>query len=266
MQHPLQLGLLASIAVSSACGCGSTETVDGGSRVYTVEDTSDGEVRGRSFLDATEVDPSSSAPSTAEVIEGTLAAPGDSEAGSMQVGSINPNLAKELLADPGQAAAGQIEGLVTFGDLSLVSVDLDALLDYLYKPDTEQALAFEFPDPVKAKAGDAKAMVGYMIPLEYKPKSDDIVIFMLVRDLMSCCFGGMPRPDEWVYVEMRGDAVARLFPYVPVVVRGELIVGRLEDEFGFATGVYTMKGDSVEAFEPGGAAGSGVKPLDQRDG
>jgi hypothetical protein len=92
-------------------------------------------------------------------------------------------------------------------------------------------------------------MVGYMIPLEYKPKSDDIVIFMLVRDLMSCCFGGMPRPDEWVYVEMRGDAVARLFPYVPVVVRGELIVGRLEDEFGFATGVYTMKADSVEAFE-----------------
>ena len=123
-----------------------------------------------------------------------------------------------------------------------------------------------FASGVRRLNGQTVRIRGYMIPLEYKPKSDDIVIFMLVRDLMSCCFGGMPRPDEWVYVEMRGDAVARLFPYVPVVVRGELIVGRLEDEFGFATGVYTMKGDSVEAFEPGGAAGSGVKPLDQRDG
>ena len=142
------------------------------------------------------------------------------------------------------------------------------ILDYLYKPDTERAHSFEFPGPVKAKAGDERAMVGYMIPLEYKPKSDDIVIFMLVRDLMSCCFGGMPRPDEWVYVEMRGDAVAKLFPYVPVVVRGELVVGRLEDEFGFATGVYTMKADSVEAFEVPAkpAAAAGPKAMSERDG
>ena len=261
MQHPLKFGLLASIAVTSACGCGSTETVDGGTTIYVVDGAED-EVRGRSFMDDSEPD---SGPSSADVIEGTLSPQG----ADMQVGAINPNLAKELLADPGQAAAGEIDGLVTFGDLSLVSVDLDALLDYLYKPDTERALAFEFPGPVKAKAGDERAMVGYMIPLEYKPKSDDIVIFMLVRDLMSCCFGGMPRPDEWVYVEMRGDNVARLFPYVPVVVRGELIVGRLEDEFGFATGVYTMKADSVEAFEPSASKGekeSAVKPLSERDG
>lgn len=249
MRHSIQLSLLAAIAITSACGCGSPEKVDGGTKVYVVDDPSQGEVRGRSFLDPVEDGVWRSAPSTAEVIEGTLSAANADPASSMEVGAINPNLAKELLADPGQAAAGAIDGLVTFGDLSLVSVDLDALLDYLYKPETELARAFKFPGPVQAKAGDEKAMVGYMIPLEYKPKSDDIVIFMLVRDLMSCCFGGMPRPDEWVYVEMRGDAVARLFPYVPVVVRGELIVGRLEDEFGFATGVYTMKGDSVEAFE-----------------
>ncbi len=267
MRHSIQFSLLAAIAMTSACGCGSPEKVDGGTKIYVVNDGESGEVRGRSFLDDGEA-PSDGAPSTAEVIEGTLAAPGGSSAGSMEVGAINPNLAKELLADPGQAAAGAIDGLVTFGDLSLVSVDLDALLDYLYKPDTERALSFEFPGPVKAKAGDERAMVGYMIPLEYKPKSDDIVIFMLVRDLMSCCFGGMPRPDEWVYVEMRGDAVAKLFPYVPVVVRGELVVGRLEDEFGFATGVYTMKADSVEAFEAPAkpAPGTGPKPMSERDG
>ncbi|MGB0330928.1 MAG: DUF3299 domain-containing protein [Planctomycetota bacterium] len=262
MRHSIQLSLLAAVAITSACGCGSPEKVDGGTKVYVMDDPSQGEVRGRSFLDASEEGAWTSAPSTAEVIEGSLAAPGGDTAGSMEVGAINPNLAKELRADPGQAAAGAIDGLVTFGDLSLVSVDLDALLDYLYKPETELARAFEFPGPVQAKAGDEKAMVGYMIPLEYKPKSDDITIFMLVRDLMSCCFGGMPRPDEWVYVEMRGDAVARLFPYVPVVVRGELIVGRLEDDFGFATGVYTMKADAVEAFE----APAKTETTTERDG
>ena len=92
---------LAAIAITSACGCGSPEKVDGGTKVYVVDDPSQGEVRGRSFLDDGEDGVWRSAPSTAEVIEGTLSAANADPAGSMEVGAINPNLAKELLADPG---------------------------------------------------------------------------------------------------------------------------------------------------------------------
>ncbi|MEM9380320.1 MAG: DUF3299 domain-containing protein [Planctomycetota bacterium] len=251
--------LLALPALAASCGGGTPERVDGGTTVRTnAESTApageddvaaSAEVsapQGRSFTDTA---PMATEASTAEA---NVAAPtaGGGLPSDLAVGSVNPNIAAALRADPGKVAAGQIEGLVTFGDLSLVGVDLDALLDYLYKPDTDKAKSFQFPEKVAEQAGDGKALVGYMIPLEYNPRTDDITIFMLVRDLMSCCFGGIPRPDEWIYVEMRNDNVARLFPYVPVVVTGELIVGRLEDEYGFATGVYTVHADKVEAFEP----------------
>ncbi|MEM9801904.1 MAG: DUF3299 domain-containing protein [Planctomycetota bacterium] len=247
------VSLIALSALVAGCGGGSPERVDGGSTVETGvgatgESFDSGQanlVRGASFTEPPPLDDGqlSTAEMAAPVAGGGLPA-------DVSVGNVNPAIAAMLRADPGQTAAGTIDGLVTFGDLSLVGVDLDALLDYLYKPDSDLAKSFEFPEPVAAQAGEDKALVGYMIPLEYKPRSNDIAIFMLVRDLMSCCFGGMPRPDEWAYVEMRGDNVAKLFPYVPIVVRGELVVGRLEDEYGFATGVYTVHADSVEAFEP----------------
>ncbi|MEM1447758.1 MAG: DUF3299 domain-containing protein [Planctomycetota bacterium] len=251
--------LLALSVLAAACGGGTPERVDGGTTVRTntevsteskaagdVADAGSATPQGRSFTDTA---PMATETSTAEA---NTAAPtaGGGLPSNLSVGNVNPNIAAALRADPGKVAAGTIEGLVTFGDLSLVGVDLDALLDYLYKPETEKAKSFKFPEKVAAQAGEGKALVGYMIPLEYNPRTDDITIFMLVRDLMSCCFGGIPRPDEWIYVEMRNDNVARLFPYVPVVVKGELVVGRLEDEYGFATGVYTVRADSVEAFQP----------------
>lgn len=256
MQNRILLAATLAVAgLAASCGNSSPEKLEGGTTVETLTgngaEAADAEAGasqvadlGGSFTGPAEA---STAPSTAEQKAVT---PGGGVPESVSVGSVNPNLAAALRADPGKMAKGSIEGLVTFGDLSLVGVDLDALLDYLYKPETDKAKSFEFPDAVKAQAGKDKALIGYMIPLEYKPKSDEIVIFMLVRDLMSCCFGGVPRPDEWVYVEMVPDKTTQLYPYMPVVVRGELIVGRLEDEFGFATGVYTIKGEDVSPFEP----------------
>jgi hypothetical protein len=109
---------------------------------------------------------------------------------------------------------------------------------------------FTFPSAIQALDQREAAIVGYMLPLEYKPKTTEVALFMLVRDLMSCCFGGAgPRPDEWVYVEMEGDSSSKFYPYLPIVVRGTLTVGRIEDEFGLSSGVYSMKAKSVEEFK-----------------
>ena len=170
-------------------------------------------------------------------------------AGTLTVGGVDPALASKLKADPSAYAKNSIEGLVTFRMLSLAGVDIDQLLDYLFSDDPEKANVFEFPPGIMALSGQEAAVVGYMIPLEYKPKTDEIVIFMLVRDLMSCCFGNVPRPDEWIYVEMEKGASTKLYPYVPITVYGELTVGKLEDEFGFSSGVYSLEATKVEAFK-----------------
>jgi len=166
-------------------------------------------------------------------------------------GGLDPSQAAGLRQDPGQIAKGAIEGLVTFADLSLLGVSLDALYDYLYKPETDLAQSFEFPEEARAAAGEDRATIGYMIALEMKPRSDDVVEFMLVKDLLACCYGGAPRPDEWVLCRMRGDTTCDYIMYRPVIVRGDFNVGRVEDEYGYSICVYEMVADSVEPFVPG---------------
>ncbi|MEZ6017914.1 MAG: DUF3299 domain-containing protein [Planctomycetota bacterium] len=246
-----RLALLSALLFSASCSSGAPSDAEGSSVVVAqrgagfteelraedaaqgvatvpVEDTSGGDEDGPSASGSTAAQPS---------------------AETLVVGSVDANAAANLKADPSAHASTQIENLVTFRMLSLAGVNLDALLDYLFTPTSERAQSFTFPDEIKALGDKEAAVVGYMIPLEYKPKTDDIKVFMLVRDLMSCCFGGAPRPDEWIYVEMDGDRACKLYPYLPITVRGTLKVGRIEDEFGLSSGVYSMKAISVEEFK-----------------
>jgi len=122
---------------------------------------------------------------------------------------------------------GDVQQL-TFADLSLAGVDVNALLDLMFTgeaPDQE----FEFPESMKALDGEAVSIVGYMIALDFE--EDRVTRFMLVRDLAACCFGGMPRPDEWIDVTVTEPCP--YWVYRPVRVRGHLSVGlaeELEDE------------------------------------
>ena len=167
--------------------------------------------------------------------------------------TLDPRMVMGLRQDPGQSAKGSIEGLVTFADLSLVGVPLDGLLDYLFRPESEEAEKFEFPERVSDQAGKDKAVIGYMLAIEMKPRSSDQVLeFMLVKDLAACCFGGSPRPDEWVNVKMTGGGSTQYHLYRPVVVRGDFEVGRVEDELGYAYGVFQMEADAVELYTPPG--------------
>ncbi len=163
---------------------------------------------------------------------------------------LNSTLAAGLREDPGQTASGTIEGLITYSDLSLVGVDIDQLLDYVYKPETERAKRFKFPQRILDKAGKDKVVIGFMKALEITPRRGGLKSFMLVRDLQSCCFGGVPRPDECVVVEMEAGKTTEHFMYVPVAVRGTFKAGRLEDEYGYTTAIYTLEASSVELYTP----------------
>ena len=67
---------------------------------------------------------------------------------------------------------------------------------------------------------------------------------MLVRDLLACCFGGSPEPDEWVDVRVKGRG-AHSYQYVPVVTRGTFHVQGIADDAGYATGAFRLEGDDA---------------------
>jgi hypothetical protein len=135
---------------------------------------------------------------------------------------------------------------INYRDLSLIDYDVDAMLDYMLFPEEykdEEVQDLQFPKALKALDGKEVSIVGYMIPGEMD--QGNVLDFMLVRDLLGCCFGGTPMPDEWLDVIMVEGAEAEYRPYMPTRVTGILTLGGQQDEAGFAMGIYLLKGAQV---------------------
>jgi hypothetical protein len=109
------------------------------------------------------------------------------------------------------------------------------------------AAAPDFPAEIRALDGKDVALGGYMIPVDWNDA--EVLEFMLVRDLLACCFGGAPQPDEWVQVRMEKGKGAHYFPFVPVIVHGRLKISGMADAAGYAVGCYSMVGTKVEREE-----------------
>ena len=78
----------------------------------------------------------------------------------------------------------------------------------------------QVPASIRALAGKAVDIVGYMIPYG---DADAVEEFLLVRDLGSCCFGAAPLPHH--LIECRMDAGKRtVYLPGPVRVRGRFRV------------------------------------------
>lgn len=132
---------------------------------------------------------------------------------------------------------------ISWMDLSMQDLPMEDLLDALLYPEEYGEGEFEFPERIRRHDGERIAIVGYMIPLVWEETA--VPEFMLVRDLLGCCFGGSPQPDEWISVVME-DEGAEYYPYIPVVVIGTLKIEGIEDEAGYAAGCFHVSGESVE--------------------
>lgn len=132
--------------------------------------------------------------------------------------------------------------LLGFSDLGLEGYDKELLVEKLLYPEDYADEAIEWPARIRALDGEKVALTGYMIALLWEGTS--VPQFMLVRDLMACCFGGSPQPDEWCDVTMQGEA-AGYWGYVPVVTRGIFRLAGIADEAGYAAGAYSIEGHDV---------------------
>ncbi len=124
-----------------------------------------------------------------------------------------------------------------------VTLGFDKLASYEFvaPEDPAKAAAAEAQIPAKVREyNDKKVLVtGFMLPV--KMAAGLVTEFLLVKDPMMCCYGVMPKVNEWVVVRMVGKGVPPLMD-VPITFEGTLSVGQLY-EGGYLTGLYLLKGE-----------------------
>jgi hypothetical protein len=134
------------------------------------------------------------------------------------------------------------------GDYEVVG--FDRLASYTFTPPDYDASvpnakppsgADQIPAKIKALDQQKVAVTGYMLPT--KMEGGLVKEFLLVKDPMMCCYGVMPKINEWVVVKMVGAGVKPLMD-IPITFDGKLRVGEMYEN-GYLTGLYLLEGDRM---------------------
>jgi hypothetical protein len=151
--------------------------------------------------------------------------------------------AVQTATSAGVSAAAEFEN-------GYLKVGFDQLASYPFTPppydptaaaDTKLATGEEqIPAMIRALNGKKTVITGYMVPV--KMDKGLVTEFLLMRNTMACCFGGVPNMNEWVVVKMQ-PGVQPLMD-TPISFYGELKVGAVFEN-GYLTGLYQLKGEKM---------------------
>jgi hypothetical protein len=137
---------------------------------------------------------------------------------------------------------------------SVPAVGFDVLSTFKYEVPEEGGAgskpAPNAPDPdaqipanVKAYNGKKIALKGFMLPL--KVEGGLVTELLLMRDQSMCCFGTVPKINEWVAVKMTGGGVKPVMDQA-VTLSGTIKIGAMREN-GYLVGIYQMDGDKMDA-------------------
>jgi hypothetical protein len=125
-------------------------------------------------------------------------------------------------------------------------VTFDFLADYTYEyPEPGAEPKEQIPEKIRAFQGKQVAVKGFMIPV--RTEGDQVKEFILVRNQMACCYGAVPRMNEWLHVKMAKDRTAPYAVDIPITVFGTLDVGEVYED-GIVMSLYRM--ESTDVIEP----------------
>ena len=97
--------------------------------------------------------------------------------------------------------------------------------------------------PARIKSLDKKpvAIRGFMLPL--KVENGLVTELLIMRDQSMCCFGTVPKINEWINIRMAGDGVQ------PIMDQSITLMGQLKGgevlENDYLVGIYEMEGDKM---------------------
>jgi hypothetical protein len=99
----------------------------------------------------------------------------------------------------------------------------------------------QIPAGVKALDQTKVALKGFMLPL--RVESGLVTEMLIMRDQSMCCYGTVPKINEWVSVKMTNKGVKPVMDQ-PVTIFGKLRVGEMREN-GYLVGIYAMDGDKM---------------------
>lgn len=103
-------------------------------------------------------------------------------------------------------------------------------------PDTNQ-----IPASIKAYDGKPVALKGFMLPL--KVEQGKVTELLLMRDQSMCCFGSVPKINEFITVKMVGGGTRAVMDQA-VTLYGKLRVGEFMEN-GYLLGIYQLDGEKA---------------------
>jgi hypothetical protein len=99
----------------------------------------------------------------------------------------------------------------------------------------------KIPEPVQALDNHFVAIQGFLLPL--RMNNGLTIEFLLLRNQKMCCFGSVPKVNEWICVQPEGEGVKPIMDQ-PITVLGRLRVGEIREN-GYLVGIYRMEGAQV---------------------
>lgn len=100
----------------------------------------------------------------------------------------------------------------------------------------------QIPASVRELGGRKIAIKGFMLP--YRNDGENVTEFILLRNQGLCCFGTVPRMNEWIHVKMAPGKGAPYSIDIPITVFGTLAVGE-EYEKNVLMSLYRMEATAV---------------------
>jgi hypothetical protein len=101
----------------------------------------------------------------------------------------------------------------------------------------------EIPQTIKTLDNQKVAVKGFMLPL--RQENGLTTDFILLRNRMMCCYGMMPKINEWIHVRMDGKGVGCIMD-IPVTICGKLHVEGYRENRTML-GIYRLDGEKLEA-------------------
>ena len=101
----------------------------------------------------------------------------------------------------------------------------------------------QIPETIKSLNDQPIALKGFMLPL--KVEKGLVTEMLIMRDQSMCCYGTVPKINEWVSVRMDELGVKPIMDE-PVTILGNLKVGEVLEN-GYLVGIYEMEGQSMIA-------------------
>ncbi len=162
-------------------------------------------------------------------------APVEKATNVIQVGLLAPDAT--VVREP---APGNLEfSPVTFDQLASFTFEVT---DSIMTSTNQSGLAEkQIPDRVKAYRGKPIALTGFMLPL--RVQDGRVTELLLMRDQSMCCYGKVPKMNEWVAVTMREKGVKPILDE-PVTLLGTLEIGE-KRENGYLSSIYRMVGEKL---------------------